>query len=65
MYPVAVSPSYGYVKFLLDEPDRSNGHIHVRDHPGRTAHGGSHTEAFRDEEWHFDIEFYLNTAFTW
>lgn len=62
MYPVDVSPGWGYVKFLLDEPDRSNGHIHTRDHPGRTAHGGSHTEAFRDGEWHSDIEFFKNTG---
>ena len=58
MYPQSVSPEYGYVKFLLDEPDRSNGHLHTRDHPGRTAHGGAHTEAFRDGEWHTGIEFY-------
>lgn len=61
MYPKAVGPGFGYVKFLLDEPDRSNGHLHTRDHPGRTAHGGAHTEAFRDGEWHTDIEFYTNT----
>lgn len=60
MYPVSVSPSNGYVKFLLDAPDRSNGHLHCRDHPGRTAHGGAHTEAFRDGEWHYDIEFFEN-----
>jgi hypothetical protein len=62
MYPVDVSPNYGFVKLLLDKADRSNGHIHVRDHPGRTAHGGQHTEAFRDGEWHNDIEFYRNTG---
>lgn len=62
MYPTDVSPNYGFVKFLLDEPDRSNGHIHTRDHPGRTAHGGQHTEAFRDEEWHRDIEFFRSNG---
>lgn len=62
MYPVDVSPSYGFVKFLLDRADRSNGHIHTREHPGRTCHGGQHTEAFCDGEWHHDVEFYRHTG---
>ena len=62
MYPVDVDPYAGYVKIALDEPDLSNGHLHTRDHPGRTEHGGNHTEAFRDGEWHEDIQFYKSTG---
>lgn len=59
MYPVSVTPAYGFVKLMLDHPSTSEGgHIHVRDHPGQTEHGETHTEAFRDGEWHRDIEFY-------
>jgi hypothetical protein len=61
MYPVSVTPNAGYMKLTVDQDQLPAGHLHTRDHPGRTEHAGEHTEGFRDGEWHRDIEFYKDT----